>query len=77
MKGYRIDNWSDYNEKMVKRGSLTCWFEETAIKGWLSKRKSKRAGRPEKYSRSDHHPSSLPGGLSSSSTSPSGFCHLD
>lgn len=50
MKRYRIDNWSEYNQSLIKRGSITFWVEESALKGWLSNRKSKKRGRPQKYS---------------------------
>ena len=29
---YNIHNWSDYNRALVKRGSLTLWFDEKAVK---------------------------------------------
>ncbi len=49
-KKYRVRNWRDYNEALVKRGSITFWFDEEAIKAWQSggDRSGKR-GRPQKY----------------------------
>jgi Transposase DDE domain len=46
---YRIRNWSEYNRGLVNRGSLTIWFSEEAIEGWLAKNCRKR-GRPKIYS---------------------------
>lgn len=46
---YRIRNWSEYNKALVNRGSLTIWFSETAIKGWLA-HNPKGRGRPKIYS---------------------------
>ena len=46
---YRIRNWSEYNKALVNRGSLTIWFSETAIKGWLA-HNHKGRGRPKIYS---------------------------
>ena len=48
-KKYRVHNWSDYNQCLVQRGSLTVWFDEKSISGWLSKPNLKR-GRPQIYS---------------------------
>lgn len=48
-KKYRIRNWGKYNRALVNRGSLTIWFSETSIKGWLEEGVSKR-GRPKLYS---------------------------
>ena len=28
---YRIRNWNKYNKALIKRGSLTFWFDEEAI----------------------------------------------
>lgn len=35
-KTYRIRNWSEYNKALVKRGSLTIWFDEDVIKAWIN-----------------------------------------
>jgi hypothetical protein len=45
---YNIRNWSDYNRALVKRGSLTLWFDEKAVKKWHKTRKNGR-GRPKIY----------------------------
>ena len=49
-KAYRVRNWRDYNEALVKRGSITFWFSEESIKHWLSRERRGDRGRPEKYS---------------------------
>jgi hypothetical protein len=28
---YRVTNWSEYDAALVKRGSLTVWFDENAV----------------------------------------------
>jgi hypothetical protein len=48
-KRYRICNWGDYNKSLVKRGSLTLWFEEESIKKWHKATKVKGRGRPRSY----------------------------
>jgi len=49
-KDNRVRNWKDYNEALVKRGSLTFWFNEECINQWQSEQDKKGRGRPEKYS---------------------------
>lgn len=49
-KSYRVRNWSDYNEALVNRGSITFWFNEECINQWKSEQDKKGRGRPEKYS---------------------------
>lgn len=46
---YRIRNWREYNKALVQRGSLTIWFSQEAIEGWLAEKEDKR-GRPKVYS---------------------------
>jgi hypothetical protein len=31
---YRIVNWSEYNQSLIKRGSLTIWIEEESVSSW-------------------------------------------
>lgn len=31
---YRVKNWSKYNEALRRRGSLTFWFSEEALRSW-------------------------------------------
>jgi len=49
-KQYRVRNWKEYNENLVKRGNITLWFEESAIKKWHQPSKIKGRGRPKVYS---------------------------
>jgi len=46
---YRVRNWSDYNQSLIQRGSLTFWFDEESIEDWLAEPAFKR-GRPKIYS---------------------------
>jgi len=38
---YRVENWSEYNQALVQRGSLSFWMSEEAIRAW-------RYGGPQK-----------------------------
>src|SRR3954462_15421566 len=31
---YRIRNWKQYNEALVRRGSLTLWVDDTTLDAW-------------------------------------------
>ena len=31
---YRLRNWSQYNQALVQRGSLTVWFDEDVLDQW-------------------------------------------
>lgn len=46
---YRIRNWSEYNQALAHRGSLTFWFADEAIAAWLNQQKSGRRGKPRTY----------------------------
>jgi len=46
---YNIRNWADYNKALVKRGSLTLWFDEKAIAKWHDSKNHSKRGRPKKY----------------------------
>lgn len=45
----KITNWSEYNNALKQRGSLTFFIEDSALKNWYATKTSKR-GRPFKYS---------------------------
>jgi len=47
---YRTRNWKDYNQSLINRGSLTFWFEESAIQKWYSIERTGEPGRPDVYS---------------------------
>lgn len=49
-KVYRVRNWSDYNQALVNRGSITFWFSKECIEQWLNTERTGKRGRPEKYS---------------------------
>jgi IS5 family transposase len=46
---YRIRNWSEYNKALIKRGSVTVWFED-AVPVWKETHRSGKKGRPQTYS---------------------------
>lgn len=47
---YRIRNWREYNQSLVKHGSIAFWFDETTIAKWYSVERSDKPGRPNTYS---------------------------
>jgi len=47
---YRIRNWSEYNEALISRGSLTFWVDEQAVSAWRRRGSSQGRGRPQIYS---------------------------
>jgi hypothetical protein len=49
-KHYRVRNWSDYNKALVKRGSVTLWFDEKNLENWHCNEQSRKRGRPYYYS---------------------------
>jgi len=46
----RVRNWRQYNEALVKRGSITFWFSEDTIRNWHVNDSINTKGRPRKYS---------------------------
>src|SRR5688500_13968205 len=42
----RVTNWSDYNEALRQRGSLTVWFTDEAIAAWKAAPRTTRGGQP-------------------------------
>jgi len=49
---YRVRNWHDYSESLVKRGSLTLWLDSEATESWFASpdKEKKKEGRPFIYS---------------------------
>jgi hypothetical protein len=47
---YRVRNWCEYNNALVKRGSMTFWFSEEALEKWHSKEMVNGRGHPVIYS---------------------------
>jgi len=41
---YKLDNWHEYNESLVKRGSITLWISEEDISAWKPDDSKKRGG---------------------------------
>ncbi len=48
--GYKITNWREYNESLVRRGDITVWFNEDAVAGWEHPNALSKVGRPFTYS---------------------------
>ena len=46
---YKVVNWSEYNEALVKRGDICFYLDRGIIYKWRADRE-KRVGRPCKYS---------------------------
>jgi len=47
---YRIRNWQQYNKALIKRGSLTVWFDEKSIQEWHNTDQPSGRGHPQIYS---------------------------
>jgi hypothetical protein len=50
MSQYKVRNWSEYNESLKKRGSISLWISEDAIKKWRSPKDPRFIGAPQQYS---------------------------
>jgi Transposase DDE domain len=50
MSQYKVRNWSQYNESLKKRGSLSLWVSEDAIKKWQPPKDPNFIGAPQQYS---------------------------
>ena len=46
---FRIRNWAQYNSALVRRGSLTIWFDTQSRDNWISSNTTGRRGRPFFY----------------------------
>ena len=46
---YRVGNWPDHDRALVRRGDLTVWISEAAIRSWTPEPTCQRGGQP-KYS---------------------------
>src|SRR3954467_12054536 len=42
----KVTNWRDYDESLRRRGSLTVWFSDEAVKAWEAERRTSRGGQP-------------------------------
>ena len=46
---YKTKNWKQYNQSLIKRGSITVWIDEEAIQEWEEAKQGQR-GRPRIFS---------------------------
>jgi hypothetical protein len=44
---YRIRNWNEYNDALVRRGSLTLWVDQDALRAWQYQGPNQRGARFE------------------------------
>jgi len=49
-KRYRVTNWREYNESLVRRGDITFWFSEDVLDAWEHDNAEARRGHPFVYS---------------------------
>jgi hypothetical protein len=47
---YRVTNWKQCNESLVRRGDVTLWFSEDALASWEHANEGVKVGRPFTYS---------------------------
>jgi hypothetical protein len=47
---YKITNWREYNESLVKRGSITFWFNEDTLEKWHHNNAKRKVGHPFVFS---------------------------
>jgi hypothetical protein len=47
---YKITNWREYNESLVRRGSITYWFSDEVLAEWRHTNRRPRRGHPFVYS---------------------------
>lgn len=47
---YKVKNWSQYNESLVRRGDITFWFSDDVVRQWSHENAEKKNGRPFTYS---------------------------
>lgn len=48
---YRVQNWSEYNRSLTRRGDITLWIDEEALAAWTpSPQAAKKRGGQQQYS---------------------------
>jgi hypothetical protein len=47
---YKVTNWREYNESLVRRGDVTIWFSEDVLASWEHPNDESKVGRPFVYS---------------------------
>jgi Transposase DDE domain len=50
MSQYKVRNWSQYNESLKKRGSISLWISDDSIEKWQSTKNPHFIGAPQQYS---------------------------
>ena len=43
---YRVRNWKDYHQALIRRGSLTVWIEEATLHAWCQNMRDGHVGAP-------------------------------
>jgi hypothetical protein len=43
----KVVTWREYDESLRRRGSLTIWFSDEAIRAWKAEPRTSRGGQPE------------------------------
>jgi len=46
---YRVTNWEEYNQSLIRRGNMELWFNEEVLEQWAAPATGRR-GRPRQYS---------------------------
>jgi Transposase DDE domain len=47
---YRVRNWKDHNQALIRRGSLTIWIEQSTVQAWCQNMREGQVGSPTTYS---------------------------
>lgn len=47
---YRVTNWREYNQGLIRRGDVSLWLDEEVIERWQQPAPTGRPGRPRSYS---------------------------
>jgi len=47
---YKITNWREYNDSLVRRGDIAFWFDEDVLDAWQHANDEPKVGRPFIYS---------------------------
>jgi len=48
-RSYRIRNWREYNASLVQRGTVTLWFDQAVLAGWVNPQRTGRRGASNTY----------------------------
>ncbi len=43
---HKVMNWREYDESLCRRGSLTVWFSDEAVRAWRAEPRTSRGGQP-------------------------------